>query len=585
MMRLSRLLAVVVLGAGRGRSDTQECSTPSLELQQQPIWAPQPHSSSTPHPRARSTTVPAEHTPLHARPNAVKAVWIGPVAALGAVGFAASALGGIDAALDALHGGRHNRGGTSDGQASASSRPTNTSSMLAAALQKDRAAVHHASSQFTESASGLFREAAAAYAEVVAFVGPHGGDPGRAAHLRLAAILFKFGQCRDAAVTLEGWVGGSGRDDVDAVVALATVLLDCPNWSDQDGGATAAGRWRRAAHLLKHSGTGESHANDSRALVLLGRIYARPPRGAPELQDDIEAVEHLRAAAMLSPELARGARGRAYWQELGTALGRLGRPDEVRAAHREAVDLGVWPSLWQRPGVTVRAPNDGPPLRATPWWDLADLPPPLSAAVTTLSSHLALMVDEGVHLLRAHGVDGTVFLDESEGITLSGRWLELVLFERGLRSIRGCTAAPEVCRAVQPLLVGGHIARLPGSQIKLSAVSCDAAVVPHTGPTNGRLRLHVPLHVPDADHLWQIRAGDPSLSQSTRRWIPGTPLLLDDSFEHELWGSGSGSGSDRCCAEPLEKCYRLILIVDLWHPDLTLVELSRLGHIIAPLEV
>jgi hypothetical protein len=35
----------------------------------------------------------------------------------------------------------------------------------------------------------------------------------------------------------------------------------------------------------------------------------------------------------------------------------------------------------------------------------------------------------------------------------------------------------------------------------------------------------------------------------------------------------------------LEKCYRLILIVDLWHPDLTLVELSRLGHIIAPLEV
>lgn len=37
-------------------------------------------------------------------------------------------------------------------------------------------------------------------------------------------------------------------------------------------------------------------------------------------------------------------------------------------------------------------------------------------------------------------------------------------------------------------------------------------------------------------------------------WSEGQVLLLDDSFEHAVWNTGSKT--------------RLILIVDVWHPDL-----------------
>ena len=175
--------------------------------------------------------------------------------------------------------------------------------------------------------------------------------------------------------------------------------------------------------------------------------------------------------------------------------------------------------------------------------------------------------------------------------------------------------------------------------------------MPHTGRTDGRLRLHAPLHVP-ASHRWRIRAGDPKAPGSTREWREGEILLLDDSFEHELWGDGGprccnkessqvntpiadadestcsstrSVGSEEPCRKekdgghggkgdgdgddkrgtnvnierghgadvtqgghddvpsqpPLasthsthEECYRLILIVDLWHPDLDVTERS-----------
>lgn len=40
-----------------------------------------------------------------------------------------------------------------------------------------------------------------------------------------------------------------------------------------------------------------------------------------------------------------------------------------------------------------------------------------------------------------------------------------------------------------------------------------------------------------------------------RSWKEGKLLIFDDSFEHEVWHNGTE--------------VRLVLIVDVWHPDLT----------------
>jgi aspartyl/asparaginyl beta-hydroxylase (cupin superfamily) len=48
----------------------------------------------------------------------------------------------------------------------------------------------------------------------------------------------------------------------------------------------------------------------------------------------------------------------------------------------------------------------------------------------------------------------------------------------------------------------------------------------------------------------RIRVGD-----EERSWAEGDVLIFDDSFEHEVWND-----SDR---------ERIVLIIDIWHPDLT----------------
>lgn len=40
-----------------------------------------------------------------------------------------------------------------------------------------------------------------------------------------------------------------------------------------------------------------------------------------------------------------------------------------------------------------------------------------------------------------------------------------------------------------------------------------------------------------------------------RTWEEGKVLIFDDSFEHEVWQEA--------------ETYRLVLIVDFWHPELT----------------
>ena len=68
----------------------------------------------------------------------------------------------------------------------------------------------------------------------------------------------------------------------------------------------------------------------------------------------------------------------------------------------------------------------------------------------------------------------------------------------------------------------------------------------HCGPTNARLRCHLGLFVPGDCRL---RVGEES-----REWREGELLVFDDSFEHEARVEGT---------EP-----RLVLIVDVWHPEL-----------------
>lgn len=82
-------------------------------------------------------------------------------------------------------------------------------------------------------------------------------------------------------------------------------------------------------------------------------------------------------------------------------------------------------------------------------------------------------------------------------------------------------------------------------------------MIAQIGPTNCRIRSHLGLVVPGGTSL--------RVSNTTGTWEEGKVIIFDDSFEHEVWHTGSS--------------YRLVLIVDLWHPELTLEERKSLTAI------
>ncbi|DAZ96775.1 TPA: hypothetical protein N0F65_005773 [Lagenidium giganteum] len=81
-----------------------------------------------------------------------------------------------------------------------------------------------------------------------------------------------------------------------------------------------------------------------------------------------------------------------------------------------------------------------------------------------------------------------------------------------------------------------------------SALAPSTHIRQHHGPTNKKLRCHLPLVVPEG--RCRLRAGDEVITMEE-----GKCFIFDDSFEHEAWNDDPNHS-------------RIVLIVDVWHPDL-----------------
>ena len=90
----------------------------------------------------------------------------------------------------------------------------------------------------------------------------------------------------------------------------------------------------------------------------------------------------------------------------------------------------------------------------------------------------------------------------------------------------------------------------------LTAARRRCRIAAHTAPSNLRVRVHLPLLVPEP-HKCGIRVAD-----ETRTWSIGEALVFDDAFEHEVWNDGETE--------------RVVLLLDLWHPDLSQAEIASI---------
>jgi len=133
-------------------------------------------------------------------------------------------------------------------------------------------------------------------------------------------------------------------------------------------------------------------------------------------------------------------------------------------------------------------------------------------------------------------------LDHSE------RWSAYFLWHHGVRNEAACARCPETAAAIAALPLAEVPGRAPTAFFSL--LHPHTRIPPHTGVTNTRTIIHLPLIVPED---CGFRVGG-----ETRQWKVGEAFGFDDTIEHEAWND-----SDEL---------RAVLIFDVGNPHMSAAE-------------
>jgi aspartyl/asparaginyl beta-hydroxylase (cupin superfamily) len=139
-------------------------------------------------------------------------------------------------------------------------------------------------------------------------------------------------------------------------------------------------------------------------------------------------------------------------------------------------------------------------------------------------------------------------LNQWKELNNSKRWSALFLYKEGRTieaNVARCPATVDALSRV-PLVVIPK--RAPSAFF--SRLEPRTRIPPHTGVTNTRLTVHIPLIIPPG---CRFRVG-----AEVREWRAGTAFVFDDTIEHEAWNDSD---------EP-----RVVMIFDIWNPFLSEAE-------------
>ncbi len=173
----------------------------------------------------------------------------------------------------------------------------------------------------------------------------------------------------------------------------------------------------------------------------------------------------------------------------------------------------------------------------------------LASATDCIRSELeALLADPGEALRPYVRMDAGTPDSHWTSLDHSLDWGACFLWEYGEpnRQVLGrCPRTAEMVASIPGATIPG---RAPNAFFSL--LRPKTRIPPHTGVTNTRAIIHLPLIVPQG---CGFRVGG-----ETRLWVEGQPLAFDDTIEHEAWNESDS--------------LRAVLILDCWNPHLTEAE-------------
>lgn len=279
---------------------------------------------------------------------------------------------------------------------------------------------------------------------------------------------------------------------------------------------------------------------------LLARFAALAPFALQLTRADFEELIHALRALEALPTVRRGL----------DALGMedlfewFWRGDEIRQAGTP------FAHPLQRPYVFV------PGLRARPFWepDAFEWTARLARHVDVIQAELAAVLEEGGGFQPYRTIESKEWVRAGYGRGSTpdepSDWNMFYFYLMGRRVEENCARCPRTAELLE------SIPRLERDNgiLCFSALNPGTFIDAHCGPRNTILRAHLGLrHLEGAT----IRVGN-----EIRTWREGEWLVLDDSFDHQVWHRGDHT--------------RVILFVDVWHPDWQDDELETASMLRAP---
>jgi aspartyl/asparaginyl beta-hydroxylase (cupin superfamily) len=254
------------------------------------------------------------------------------------------------------------------------------------------------------------------------------------------------------------------------------------------------------------------------------------------------APAHARAQARVADEARRL---KAYFSEVLASL-RNSVDKSQRQRFDECVDIfaGVTRAYHSQPSLL-----HFPALPEVAYFDRAQMP--WLEAVEAASEAIEAELRE---ILVSSAIEGFVPyiayppgapVNQWGALNHSRDWSTFFFWLNGEKQEEACRRAPRTAAVLE----AAPMARIPGigPTAMFSALAAKTPIPPHTGSTNVRAIVHLPLILPGP--AW-FRVGN-----HRREWRKGEAWAFDDTVEHEAMNEANET--------------RVILIFDVWNPYLT----------------
>eukprot|EP00829_Urostomides_striatus_P008261 TRINITY_DN19097_c0_g1_i2.p1 TRINITY_DN19097_c0_g1~~TRINITY_DN19097_c0_g1_i2.p1 ORF type:complete len:254 (-),score=49.11 TRINITY_DN19097_c0_g1_i2:15-713(-) len=164
--------------------------------------------------------------------------------------------------------------------------------------------------------------------------------------------------------------------------------------------------------------------------------------------------------------------------------------------------------------------------------------------ISKIEENTSIIANEFTELRKVYKVND-YRSEDKEHVLLKGsmQWMQFTESEKSQNTVRKlCPKTSKLLSSIPEILAGTSL----GSSY-FSVLGPKSTLKPHSGPSNIKLRCHLPLF-PVGDSF--LRVGG-----EFKQWEVGKLLIFDESFVHEE----ENIDADK---------ERIILVFDIWHPDL-----------------